>query len=106
MLALGMALKFYISVAKGLQLKVRKFQGLFPTFVEVTGEKLVVGFFAPSPILNKVYDGTRYLVLFGGEKYDFIYNGIRYLLGVKSGITSGFFIIMQKSKLIHMIFCH
>ena len=30
----------------------------------------------------RVYDGTRYLVLFGGEKYDFIYNGIRYLLGV------------------------
>ena len=25
----------------------------------------------------KIYDGTRYLVLFGGEKYDFRYNGIR-----------------------------
>ena len=35
----------------------------------------------------RVYDGTRYLVLFGGEKYDFIYNKIRYLIGVKSGIT-------------------
>ena len=35
----------------------------------------------------RVYDGTRYLVLFGAEKYDFIYNRIRYLIGVKSGIT-------------------
>ena len=34
-----------------------------------------------------VYDGTRYLVLFCPEKYDFIYNRIRYLIGVKSGIT-------------------
>ena len=35
----------------------------------------------------RVYDGTRYLVLFGSEKYNFIYNIIRYLIGVKSGIT-------------------
>ena len=27
----------------------------------------------------RVHDGTRYLVLFGGEKHDFIYNRIRYL---------------------------
>ena len=35
----------------------------------------------------RVYDGTRYLVLFGSEKYDLICNRIRYLIGVKSGIT-------------------
>ena len=34
----------------------------------------------------RVYDGSRYLVLFGREKYDFIYNRIRYLIRVKSGI--------------------
>ena len=40
--------------------------------------------------LNKIeqftrdYDRTRDLVLFGGEKYDFIYNRIRNLVGVKS----------------------
>ena len=34
-----------------------------------------------------VYEGTRYLVLYGGEKYDFIYSMIRYLIGIKSGIT-------------------
>ena len=38
-LAIGIALTFYTSVAKGLSLKVRKFWGLNPTFVE--GEKLV-----------------------------------------------------------------
>ena len=35
----------------------------------------------------RVYYGTRYLVLFGVEKYDLIYNKIGYLIGVKSGIT-------------------
>ena len=51
-----MDLKFYISVAKGLELKVRKFWGLISTFVEVTGEKLVGGGepFWPPPILNRV----------------------------------------------------
>ena len=44
-----MALKFYTIMAKGLKLKVRKFFGLIPTFVEVTGEKLVGGRFAPHP---------------------------------------------------------
>ena len=36
------------------------------------------------------YDGTRYLVLFGLEKYDAIYDRIRYIIGLKSGITCGF----------------
>ena len=35
----------------------------------------------------RVYDGTRYLILFGSEKYDSIYNRIRYLISAKSGIT-------------------
>ena len=35
-LTLDMALKFYTRVAKGLKLKVRKFWGLTPTFIEVT----------------------------------------------------------------------
>ena len=45
-----MTLKFYTSVAKGSKLKVRKFWGLSPTFVEVTAEKLVGAgaFLAPS----------------------------------------------------------
>ena len=28
-------------------------------------------------VFNRVYDGTRYLVLFGSKIYDFIYNRIR-----------------------------
>ena len=49
-----MALKYYTSVAKGLKLKVRKFWGRNPTFVEVTEKKLVGwGLFAP-PIQNRV----------------------------------------------------
>ena len=39
-LALGMNLKLYISLSKGLKLKVRKLWGLILTFVEVTGGKL------------------------------------------------------------------
>ena len=37
-LALGMALKFYTRL---LKLKVRKFCGLIPTFIKITGEELV-----------------------------------------------------------------
>ena len=53
-LAQGMNLKFYTSVAKGLKLKVKKFSGLVPTFVEVTGGKLVGGGLFIPPILNRV----------------------------------------------------
>ena len=35
----------------------------------------------------RVYDGTRYLVLFGSEEYDSIYNRILYRISVKCGIT-------------------
>ena len=34
-----------------------------------------------------VYDGTKYLVLLGSEKYDSIYDRIRYLISVKNGAT-------------------
>ena len=44
-LALGTNLKFCTSMAKGLKLKVRKIWEANPTFVEVTGEKLVGGAF-------------------------------------------------------------
>ena len=62
-LALGTNLKFYTSVAKELKLKVRKFWGLIPTFVEITGGKLVVGggIFAPSPVLDRVKKNARAL---------------------------------------------
>ena len=34
-----------------------------------------------------VYDTSRYLVLFSTDKYDAIYNSIRYLLSLKNGTT-------------------
>ena len=49
----------------------------------------------------RVYGKTRYLVLFGPEKYDVIYN--RIIIIQKSGIDMLFLIIMQESKLIHLI---
>ena len=48
-LALGSNLKFYTIVAKELKLKVENFWDLIPTFVEVTGEKLVGNLFALPP---------------------------------------------------------
>ena len=40
-LAVSIALKFYISVVKELELRVRKFLGLILAFVAVTGKKLL-----------------------------------------------------------------
>ena len=56
-LALGTNLKFYTSLSKELKLKVRKFWGLIPTFVEITEEKLAGGgpfCLPPPPNLNRV----------------------------------------------------
>ena len=47
----------------------------------------------------RVCDGSRYLVLFNQERYDVIYNKIRYLIGQKSGITYVFSHIYQKIKI-------
>ena len=53
----------------------------------------------------RIYDGTRYLVLFGSEKYDAIYNSIRYLVSLKAVSHMFLLSITQKSKLILMILC-
>ena len=71
-----MKLKFYTSVTKRLKLKVKKFWNLAPTFVAVTGEKLVVGGgggggggFCPHPlchlILNRVNPCFQFIMLGG-----------------------------------------
>ena len=62
--ALGMNLKLYTSVAKGLKLKVKQVYKLVPKFVEVTGEKLVGRLFVSPPppaphILNRVKRFSR-----------------------------------------------
>ena len=51
----------------------------------------------------KIHDGTRYLTLFGSEKYDAIYNTIRYLITLKSSITYIFSHYFVKIKVDFMI---
>ena len=46
----------------------------------------------------RVYDGTRYLVLFGPENYDAIYNRVRSFICQKSGITYAFSYNVGKIK--------
>ena len=46
----------------------------------------------------RIYDGTRYLTLFGSEKYEAIYNRIKYLISLKSGITYIFCQYFGKTK--------
>ena len=52
---------------------------------------------------KKIYDGARYVTVFGSEKHGAIYKRIRYLISQKSGITYIFLTILRKSKLILMI---
>ena len=52
----------------------------------IDSKPLRVTFDKIDEFMDGVYDETRYLVLFGAEKYDSNYNRIRYLIGVKSGI--------------------
>ena len=35
----------------------------------------------------RIYTGTRYLTLFGSEKYNTIYDRIRYLISLKTSIS-------------------
>ena len=46
----------------------------------------------------RIYDETRYLTLFGSEKYEAIYHRIRYHMSLKSSITYIFFHYFIKIK--------
>ena len=46
----------------------------------------------------RIYDETIYLTLLGSKKYNAIYDRIRYLLSVKSGVTSNFLYYFAKIK--------
>ena len=52
----------------------------------------------------RIYDRSRYWILFVTEKYDTIYSRFRYLISLKGNITYIFLTILQKPKLILMIF--
>ena len=51
----------------------------------------------------KIYDGIRYLVLFGHLWYDEIYDRIRYLTIQKVLFQIVLLIILQESELIHIV---
>ena len=53
----------------------------------------------------RVCNITRHLVLFSPEKYEAIYNRIRYVMSQKNDITYVITHNYTKSKLIHMILC-
>ena len=60
-----MALKVYTSEAKGLKVKVKKFGGLIPTFLEVIGENQVGGkgaFYSPPLFSPQSKWGKRFNV--------------------------------------------
>ena len=57
------------------------------SYKTLIGAKVLCIRFDKTDEFIRVYDGTRYLVLFGDEKYDLIYNRITYIIEVKNGIT-------------------
>ena len=73
---------------------------LYKTFI---GSKPLRVTFDKTDGFIRIYNGTRYLTLFGSEKYDTIYDRIRYLVSLKSGSHIFFLNISQKSKLFLMI---
>ena len=52
------------------------------------------------PLSIRVYEGIRYLVLFGPQKYDPIYDKIRYVISQKVVLHILFLIILQKLRMI------
>ena len=53
--------------------------------------------------ITRIYDGARYLRLFGTKKYDAIYDRIRYLTSLKKVSHIFFLTILRKSKFIYKI---
>ena len=46
----------------------------------------------------RIYDKTRYFTLFGSEKYDNIYDTIRYLISLKTCITHIFSLLCKNES--------
>ena len=74
--ALGMALRFYTSVAKGLKIKVIKLWELIHAFVKVTVEKLVGRSICPTPILNWVNKRLSNGAMLSQTEFFFVFEGI------------------------------
>ena len=97
-LALGMNLKFYTSLSKGLKLRLKQFWGLILTFVEVTGENLVGGAFLPThPILNRVnIIWIKFFILIISSKKKYV----RFFMSISSTLL----LIFKFILLIHNFF--
>ena len=52
---------------------------------------------------TKIYEGNRYLALFGGGRYGAIYDRIRHVISEKVVLHIVLVIILQESELIHII---
>ena len=63
----------------------------------IDSKTLHIRFFKIDRII-RIYYGTRYLTLFGSEKYEAIYNRIRYLISQKRGMTCIFSHYFTKIK--------
>ena len=74
------------------------------SYKTLTGPKSLLIRFDKIYGFTRIYDGNRYLTLFGYEKYDAIYNIIEYLISLKAVSHMLFLTITQKSKFILMIF--
>ena len=98
---LDIALEFYISVAKDLNLKVRITWGLIPTFEEVLGENLVTRPFVNSPltILNRVKSTflIEHLLTTASENSN-VYTGSCPKLFLNKNITKNFKKIQEIRK--------
>ena len=68
------------------------------SYKTLIGSKLLQISFDEIDGFIRIYDGTRYLTLFGSEKYDNIYKKIRYLKSLKSGIIYIFSHYLVKIK--------
>ena len=69
----------------------------------IDSKPMQIRFFKIDGIIG-IYDGTRYLTMFGSEEYETIYNRVRYHVYIKKVVSRIFFLaILQKSKSILMI---
>ena len=69
------------------------------SYITLTGLKPLRSRFDKINEIMKIYDGTRYLTLFGAKTYDAIYDKIRYLTSLKSCITFIFSHYFAKTKI-------
>ena len=76
--------RFNISIDEKSQENILIYDISYKTLL---GSKLLRVRFSKIDGFLRIYDGTRYLTLFATEKYDVIYDKIRHIISLKSGIT-------------------